>query len=119
MVYDFLYAFFYQLNNKLRSDDPKYYARMFVILSVTFHLGLILVTIKKFIIGEFNFESPPKYTLIPFVFLFIWILDVLLKKREEIFINKYQHNLLHWKNTILVLSVMFAPLIITIIISKK
>ncbi len=122
-MYDFIFVFFLQLNEKLRSNDPKYHAIAFVILTMIFHVLFVSALIE---VGTtFTFRGifgahTNKYSFVPGALLFIVIIYRIYSKREELAIRKYgQRNLLTKGNSILVASLFFIPLICGILILKN
>lgn len=118
-----MYAFFYQLNEKLQSNDSRFYSGAFVIIAIIFH-ALLIGTIFKIATGDyinerFGFPSS-KYIFLPFVAVLIWGLERVFKKYGDGIIKKYEtKNLLSFVNAAIVIGIMFGPLIISIVLLKK
>ena len=123
MIYSFMYAFFYQLSERLRSNDSKFYSSAFVILTIFFH-AFFLVVILEFL-THFSLNSifgypSNKYVFLPLVLFFMWILERIFKRNADRIIKRYEgRTLLTIPRGLLILCIVFIPLILTIILSKK
>jgi len=123
MIYDFLYAFCYQLNEKLKSNDSKFYAGTFVIIVIFFHAFFVIVIFKS-LTGDYiekTIGSPSsKYVFLPFVLIAMWILERLFKRRAGRIITRYEsRSIVSMINGLLIFCIVFLPLLIGVMILKK
>ncbi len=123
MGYSFIYAYFCQFFEKLKSSDSKSQANMFTTLTVFFHL-LFFFTIFKIITNDYlgrTFGYPSnKYVFAPLVILLMWVIERTLNKYRNSMIKKYETvNLVSIFNSFIVLCVMLVPLVISISLLKK
>lgn len=123
MIYSYMYAFFYQLNEKLQSNDSKFYSSAFVIIAIIFH-ALLIGAIFKTATGGYLDEGLGypfgKYIFLPFVVGLVWGLERVFKKYGDGMIKKYEErNLLSLVNGVGVICLMFVPLVISIVLLKK
>jgi hypothetical protein len=120
-MYDFIFIYWYQLNVKLVSNDSRFYATSFLTLAIMFHL-LLLAAISKYfgLVSLINEAGHSKYYYFPFVVAFIFGIDRLYKKRADSVIEKYAgRQVISWLNTLLVLGLTFAPLVVSIRLLTK
>jgi hypothetical protein len=118
-----MYAFFYQLNEKLQSNDSKFYSGVFVIVAIIFQVLLAGAIFKTFtgsyLSNSFGYPSN-KFVFLPFAALLIWGLERIFKKYGDVMIKKYEtRNLLSFLNAFIILALVFVPLIVSILLLKK
>lgn len=119
MIYSFMYAYFYQLSQKLRSNDSKFYSGSFATVGIMFHL-LLLGAILKAATGDHLGYQSSKYVFLPVVLFLIWILERAFKKYGDEIIRRYEHrNLLSPANALIVTVLVFGPLVISIMLLRK
>lgn len=119
MIYGFMYAYFYQLSQKLRSNDSKFYSGSFATVGIMFHLLLLGAILKEATGGYVGYQSN-KYVLLPVALFFVWILERAFKKYGDGMIRKYEHrNLLSPANALIVTVLVFGPLVISIMLLRK
>lgn len=121
-MYDFIFIFWYQLNEKLRSNDSIFYAKAFLTLAIIFHFLLVGATIKYLGLFQSLFNQPfdNKYYYLPFALLLVYGIERLYQSRVDRVIEKYKgRQVSNWTNAIIVLSLTFLPLAISIKLLTK
>jgi hypothetical protein len=48
MLYDYIYIYFYQLSEKIRSNESRFFAGVFTILAIFFHTFFVLAILQWF-----------------------------------------------------------------------
>ena len=123
MGYSFIYAFFYQLFEKLRSSDSKFQATIFTMVAIFFHMMFLLAAFKLLTndyIGRTFGHPSNKYVFVPVVVVLIWVMERILKKNSDSMVKKYENaNLLSLSNTLIIVVATIIPLIISIFLLKK
>lgn len=123
MGYSFIYAYFYQFFEKLRSTDSKFQATIFTMVAVFFHIMFLLAAFKiltdDYIGRTFGYPSN-KYVFVPVVIALIWGIERVFKKYRDSIVKKYENtNLLSLRYTLVIIGVMLIPLVISIFLLKK
>lgn len=121
-MYDFIFAFLFQLNEKLRSSDSKYYSIVFLTMTIIFHFLFVTVLFEyltgfNLLIEIYGAHTSNKYIFLLLAILIIFIINRIYSKRSDFIIEKYQSkNLTSIFNGVLILVIMFLPLIVGVLI---
>jgi hypothetical protein len=121
-MYDYIFAVWYQLFEKLRSDNSRFQATLFVMVAIMFHWALVAAIVKDlgFFHTFFNQAHGNKYYFLPFAILFIYIIERIYKKRGQRVIGKYKdRNICTWANILSVVSLTIIPIVIAINLLTK
>lgn len=116
-MYDYIFAFWFQLFEKLKSNDSPFQATMFTGVAIFFHFALIIAVVKRlgFHYTFLHQTQVTKYYYLPLVFLSIYIIERIYKQRRSRVIEKYgSRNLCTWYNAVIVGSLTILPLAIAI-----
>lgn len=116
-MYNLIFVYFYYLSSK-RNPNPRFVGLTFVALTTLFHF-VFLLGIMRYLFGIILPRFDERYFinkiyLIPFVVLWLFAFELFYnKKRAKKIIDLFeeQYSIINFKNTLVILIIMFAPLL--------
>jgi len=121
-MYDYIFIFCLQFNERVKSNDPRFYAASFMTLVIIFHLLLTFSILKYFEFIEIPtfLQFDNRYYYLPFAIALIFGVERIYTKRADKIIEKYKDKRIDtFINGTIVFLLTFIPLIVAIGILKK
>jgi len=123
-MYNLIYFYIFKAVER-RNPDPKFYSAGVVAFSQWIHLGFIVTCANKLfdikILPVFNDAYLfNKLMIMPFLIVWLIVVHVHFKKQYPKLVKLYSgQKITNLKNTVIVFSLIFIPLLFIIILLKK